>query len=138
LAQQVLEGGLAPRVTFVGELDQHRLDAAYDRADVFVLPTRHEGYGMAVAEAVARGLPVVSTPTGAIPDLVDAASGLIVPIDDVDALTNALETIMNDEARARLAEGARRRRDALPTWDEAVRQMASALTRFSGNGVLQR
>jgi glycosyltransferase involved in cell wall biosynthesis len=138
LARQALEQGIASRVTFAGALDEQRLDAAYDRADVFVLPTRHEGYGMAVAEAVARGIPVVSTPTGAIPELVDAASGRLVPIDDVEALTEALETVMDDGARARLADGACRRRETLPTWAEAVDRMAAALTRFATDGILQR
>lgn len=131
--------GLADRVTFTGDLDDAALAAAYDRADAFVLPTRHEGYGMVVAEAVAAGLPVVATPTGAIPDLVDAASGVIVPVDDVAALTGALRAVITDDAyRLRLAEGARRRRDALPRWDTAAREMAAALERFATHGILQR
>ena len=63
---QLCERGLEDRVALVGDLDAAALGAAYDRADVFVLPTLYEGYGMAVAEALARGLPVVSTDTGAI------------------------------------------------------------------------
>jgi glycosyltransferase involved in cell wall biosynthesis len=138
LASQLLAAGLGPRVTFVGELDEARLASAYDRADAFVLATRHEGYGMAVAEAVARGLPVVSTPTGAIPELVDAASGIIVPIDDVEALTQAIEVVLNDAVRARLTEGAQRRRAGLPTWSDAARQMAAALAGFADHGIVQR
>ncbi|MEZ5292876.1 MAG: glycosyltransferase family 4 protein [Vicinamibacterales bacterium] len=131
--------GLADRVTLAGDLDELALGAAYDRADVFVLPTRHEGYGMAVAEAVARGLPVVSTPTGAIPDLVDATSGALVPGDDPAALAAALDRLVtDDEWRARLAAGARARRDALPRWPDAAREMAAALTRFGAHGVVQR
>jgi len=137
LASQVLVAGLADRVTFVGELGEAALAAAYDRADVFVLATRHEGYGMAVAEAVARGLPVVSTPTGAIPELVDAASGVLVPNDDVEALTSALERLVNDHERARLTEGARRRRHDLPTWQDAAREMAAALERYRTRGIVQ-
>lgn len=133
LHAQVARLGLADRVTFPGSLDATALDAAYDRADVFVLPTRHEGYGMAIAEAVARGLPVISTPTGAIPELVDDTSGVLVPIDDVDALTTALQRIVGDDVeRRRLATGARARRTTLPTWADAARQMADALTRFGG------
>jgi glycosyltransferase involved in cell wall biosynthesis len=131
--------GLTARVAFSGDLDEAGLAAAYDRADVFVLPTRHEGYGMVVAEAVAAGLPVVATPTGAIPDLVDASSGAIVPVDDVAALADALGAIVaDDRRRLRLAEGARRRRDTLPRWDTAAREMAAALERFATHGILQR
>ncbi|MGE3471691.1 MAG: glycosyltransferase family 4 protein [Vicinamibacterales bacterium] len=131
--------GLADRVTLAGDLDESALAAAYDRADVFVLPTRHEGYGMAVAEAVARGLPVVSTPTGAIPDLVDETSGVLVPVDDPAALAAALHRLVgDDEWRGRLAAGARARRDALPRWPEAARQMAAALVRFAAHGIVQR
>lgn len=131
--------GLRNRVTFAGDLDESALREAYDNADVFVLPTRHEGYGMAVAEAVAAGLPVVATPTGAIPDLVDATSGVIVPIDDVDALTAALARVIGDDAvRTSLAAGAARRRDTLPRWDDSARGMAGALTRFATHGILQR
>lgn len=136
---QVARLGLGDRVAFTGDLDAAALARAYDRADVFVLPTRHEGYGMAVAEAVARGLPVVSTPTGAIPDLVDDTSGVLVPIDDVGALTRALDGIIGDDAeRARLAAGARARRDRLPQWSDAARQMAAALRRFGGDGSVPR
>jgi glycosyltransferase involved in cell wall biosynthesis len=131
--------GVTDRISFAGDLDHRMLDLAYDRADVFVLPTRHEGYGMAVAEAVARGLPVVATPTGAIPELVDEHSGVLVPIDDVAALRAALDPLLRDDgARARLAAGARRRRDTLPRWSDSAHAMAAALMRFSDHGILQR
>jgi glycosyltransferase involved in cell wall biosynthesis len=132
LRAQVAALGFADRVSFSGSLDAAALDAAYDRADVFVLPTRHEGYGMAVAEAVARGLPVVSTPTGAIAELVDDTSGILVPIDDVDGLASALARVIGDDAaRGRLAAGAHVRRQTVPTWADAARLMADALTRFA-------
>ena len=54
--------GLSARVNFAGELAGDALSACYDESDIFVLPTHYEGYGMAVAEALARGIPVVSTP----------------------------------------------------------------------------
>ena len=131
--------GLADRVTFTGDLDDAALAAAYRSADVFVLPTRHEGYGMVVAEAVAAGLPVVATPTGAIPDLVDESNGVLVPIDDVPALTAALQRIIgDDEYRLALAEGARRRRAGLPRWRDAAARMAAALSHFSAHGILHR
>ncbi len=139
LREQLRVSGLAERVTLAGDLDALALSAAYDRADLFVLPTRHEGYGMAVAEAVAHGLPVVSTITGAIPELVDDRSGALVPMDDPAALAAALQPLVADDgARARVSAGARRRRDLLPRWPDSARAMAEALTRFAGNGIVQR
>lgn len=130
--RQAEERGLAERVTFAGDLDAPTLAAAYDCADVFVLPTRYEGYGMAVAEAVARGLPVISTRTGAIPDLIDECSGVLIPIDDTDALADALEALIADDGRrARLTTGARARRQTLPTWADAARAMAAVLSRHA-------
>lgn len=123
--------GLEERVTLVGELDAASLDECYDRADLFVLATRQETYGMAVAEALARGLPVVSTTTGAIGDLVGDEAGLLVPPGDGEALTAALARVLGDaELRARLAGGARRVRERLRSWDEAVGEMAAALERL--------
>jgi glycosyltransferase involved in cell wall biosynthesis len=123
--------GLQDHVTLTGELDDASLAAAYDAADLFVLATRHETYGMAVAEALAHGLPVVSTTTGAIPDLVGDHAGLLVPPGDEAALAAALARVMSDShLRDRLAEGARRTRDRLATWDDAAEKMAAALERF--------
>jgi len=140
IVEQVRTCGLADRVTFAGEMDQTGLDAAYDAADVFVLPTRYEGYGMAVAEAVARGLPVVSTYTGGIPDLVGIDSGILLEPGAVSGWAYALGLLLSPDwdLRRRLAAGARARRETLPTWNDAARAMAAALTRFSEHGILQR
>lgn len=120
--------GLEDRVSLVGEMDGVRMAALYDSADLFVLATLHESYGMAVAEALARGLPVVSTTTGAIPQLVGVDAGILVPPGDVDALADALSSVMSDaRVRARLAEGARRVRRVLPTWEDATAKMLAAL-----------
>ena len=112
--------------------DGQALDRAYDAADVFVLATRQETYGMAVAEALARCLPVVSTTTGAIPALVGDEAGLLVPPGDVEALAHALTRVIGDEAlRRRLTAGAARVRSRLPSWDEAARRFGAALEGLS-------
>jgi len=119
---------LQRQVSLVGELDGPALAARYHHADVFVLATRQETYGMAVAEALARGLPVVATATGAIPDLVGQDAGVLVPPGDTVALTAALGRVLGDAGlRAQLAEGAQRVRARLPGWDKAVGRMESAL-----------
>jgi glycosyltransferase involved in cell wall biosynthesis len=121
---------LSDRVTFTGDLHRPELDREYDCADIFVLPTFHEGYGMVVAEALARGLPVVSSPTGAIAELVTSDAGVLVPPGNVPELARVLGDVIDSKAlRTRLAEGARRIRDRLPTWDMAARRMAEALER---------
>jgi glycosyltransferase involved in cell wall biosynthesis len=133
LLQFVREHGLENRVAFAGEVDGDHIDTYYDAADVLVMPTRYEGYGMAVAEGLARGLPVVSTATGAIGDLVGADAGLLVPVDDQAALTRALRTVIADPvARARLREGALRVRARLSTWDDSAARLAAALAALTG------
>lgn len=130
LRWQIERLGLENRVDFVGELNDEGLDRCYDRADIFVLPTFHEGYGMAVAEALARGLPVIGTPTGAIAELVSNGAGLLVAAGDARALSSALSRVMRDaDLRPRLAEGARRARGRLSTWGDASTRMAAALER---------
>jgi Glycosyl transferases group 1 len=74
----------------LGAVPPERIVELYLASDVFVLASRFEGYGMALAEAIAHGLPVVSTMAGAIPDTVPAGTGLLVPPDDTAALAQAL------------------------------------------------
>lgn len=110
---------LSAHVTLAGNLDSAGLASAYADADVFVLATRRETYGMAVSSALAWGLPVVSTHTGAIPALVGDTAGIVVPVDDEAALTAALARILGDAAlRARLAAGALRAAERLPSWHD--------------------
>jgi glycosyltransferase involved in cell wall biosynthesis len=121
--------GLGDCVTLAGELDGPALEMCYDRADLFVLATRQETYGMAVAEALAHGLPVVSTTTGAIPDLVGEGAGLLVAPGDTAALSQALtRALCDDELRASLANGARQRRTMLRGWEEATARMVDVLS----------
>lgn len=121
---------LQARVTLAGELSGLALDAAYDAADLFVLPTHYEGYGMVVAEALAHALPVVSTATGAVPELVGDDAGVLVPPGDAAALRDVLRSLMTDEVQfARLRAGARAARATLPSWDEACARMEAALMR---------
>lgn len=131
----MLAEGLANRVSLVGEVDASALAGHYDSADLFVLPTLYEGYGMAVAEALARGLPVVGTAAGAIPELIGGGAGIVVPPGDAEKLAAALSEVLTDAStRARLARGARRVRECLPSWPEAARKMAEALERAAGDG----
>jgi glycosyltransferase involved in cell wall biosynthesis len=128
--------GLDSVVELAGEADATTLPGYYDSADIFVLPTLYEGYGMAVAEALARGLPVVSTDTGAIAEMVGDQAGIVVPPGDVAALSAAISQVVVGPAsagvRKKLAQGARQVRERLPTWDDAANRMDALLCRVAG------
>jgi glycosyltransferase involved in cell wall biosynthesis len=128
LEHQVERLALRARVSFLGDLDSDALEREYGRADLFVLASHLEGYGMALAEAVARGIPVVSTTAGAIPETVPAAAGVLVPPGDSRALARALAGLLDhDDARARLAANARAAAATLQTWRTAAERFAAAL-----------
>ena len=120
--------GLAGRVHWHGEVDEATLAAHYAAANLFVLPSFHEGYGMAVAEALAHGLPVVTTTAGALAQTLPPAAGLAVPPGDVPALRAALVWLLADtSARAACASAARDAATRLPTWTQAAQHFAAAL-----------
>lgn len=126
--------GLGERVRLHGEVDPTTLKAMYDLADAVVLPSFFEGYGMVLAEALARGLPVVSTTAGAIPETVPRDAGVLVPPGDAPALRAALAALIDEPVRrAQLAAGARAARLALPTWPQAVACFARALNALAMN-----
>ena len=130
LRQAIAKLRLAGRVRFAGEVDHVALERYYDRADGFVLATLHEGYGMALAEALARGLPIVSTQAGAVPDTVPPDAGLLVPPGDPVALRRALAQFLDEpDLRARLAAGARAARGRLPSWADSCARLSDALRR---------
>jgi glycosyltransferase involved in cell wall biosynthesis len=119
---------LEDRVTLAGEVDAHLIGQYYAQADLFVLPTRHEGYGMAVAEALAHGLPVISTPVGAIAELVGRDAGLLVRPDDSAGLRDAIGRVFNEPGLLdSLLRGAARARAALPDWSQSCATMVRAL-----------
>ena len=120
--------GLDARITLAGEVSKAALDALYHCADLYVQPSHFEGYGMAVAEALMRGLPVIATRTGAASRLVADDAGLLVTPGEPDELKAALARVFADSAlRARLRTGAVRARKMLGSWAQAARQFDSAL-----------
>jgi len=131
LEQAIARAGLGERVLLAGEWPPERLGAAYQEADLFVLPSYHEGYGMAFAEALAHGLPIIGTTAGAIPETVPTDAALLVPPGDRNALNRALAMAMDNAAlRAQLASGATRAGAALPDWPRAIRGWIEALDRL--------
>jgi len=128
LENDIIRLNLTERVTVIGTVASERLAALYADANLFVLASRFEGYGMAYAEAIANGLPVIGTTAGAIPETAPAGAGILVPPDDVIALEAALRRLVTDpQERNRLAAGARSAAASLPTWTESARVIARAL-----------
>jgi glycosyltransferase involved in cell wall biosynthesis len=125
--------GLGDRIAVLGAVPPERVIELYLTSDVFVLASRFEGYGMALTEAIAHGLPIVSTTAGAIPDTMPAGTGLLVPPNDVAALAKALRRLIGDRAeRRRLAMNASAAAAQLPTWQEAARLFAGAIETVDG------
>lgn len=125
---RVQRHGLTDRVTLAGEMDDAALEATYDAADIFVLASELEGFGMAFAEALARGLPIFGSGAGAVRDTVPETAGRIVPVGDTVALRAALVRVIEDSNyRRQLAKGARAAGCALPDWPSAGRAFAYAI-----------
>jgi len=91
--------GVEDRVTFVGHVDHDEVYDAYDRADVYVLPSRTEGSPKTIPEAMARGCPILATAVGNVPTLLDGDAGLVYEPGDVACLTAALRRLGTDEER---------------------------------------
>lgn len=119
---------LEERIFFVGEIGDDELEAHYHQADVFVLPSFHEGYGMVLSEAIARGLPVICSDAGAMPDTVPDGAGILVPPGDVSSWSEALSTFMSDNTqRHQLRQAAVQARQHLRSWQQAVEEFSSVL-----------
>jgi glycosyltransferase involved in cell wall biosynthesis len=124
--------GLTGRIGFHGELTGAALDAAYHAADLFLLASHYEGYGMVLTEAVARGIPVVATAGGAVPFTLPEGSGLLAPPGDVDGLRQVLARLITEaDLRRRLRRGAQQAAHTLPTWDDVIDRVSLTLDEVS-------
>lgn len=129
----IANADLGGRIRLAGVLSGTALEGAYAAADVLVAPSRSETYGMAVTEALARGLPVIGAAVGGLPEALGRAPdgtlpGILVAPDDAAALAVALAAWLRDDAlRRRLRRAALERRPALPGWDQTVRDVAAGL-----------
>jgi glycosyltransferase involved in cell wall biosynthesis len=133
LRRRAADGGIGHRVCFTGPITGVDLDRRYAAADLLVLASRAETYGMVVTEALARGLPVVTSDVGGVTEALGHGAdgvrpGLLVPPDDPAALGAALRVWLRDgELRQRLRSAACARRESLPRWSTTASVLADVL-----------
>jgi glycosyltransferase involved in cell wall biosynthesis len=134
LRRRGVDAGLADRVSFTGPRTGVDLARTYGAADLLVLASRAETYGMVVIEALARGLPVIACDVGGVSEALGYGAdgirpGLLVAPEDPAALAAALRAWLGDaELRRRLRQAARERRESLPAWSSTASVVAGVLT----------
>lgn len=82
------------QVIFRGEQDRQQIAQAFERSDIFVLASRGETFGVAYIEAMSMGLPVIATSCGGTEDFINPEVGILIPVNDIDALLNSMEYMM--------------------------------------------
>ena len=137
LRAQIAAEGLGERITLTGAVFGNAHDALLHGADIFVSPSRYEGYGMALASALARGLPVLATTAPAIPSTVPPGTGLLVPPDDAAAFAHGLRRLMHDPAlRRQLSDTAWAHRQSLPRWEDTAAIIAGVIKEVADGRLL--
>jgi glycosyltransferase involved in cell wall biosynthesis len=140
LRGHVADTGMAGRVIFCGPLVGTRLEEAYGAADLLLLPSRREAYGMVVTEALARAVPVVAADVGGVREALGADSlgnvpGLLFAPGDADGLADALRSWLTDpELRGSLRQRALSRRATLTGWAESAARLADVVDRVLAGG----
>ncbi|MGL4323695.1 MAG: glycosyltransferase family 4 protein [Beijerinckiaceae bacterium] len=134
LCKRVGERNLGGHVTFAGSLSDAALAQLYHVTDIFVMASHYEGYGMALTEALAHGLPIVTTLSGAAAVQAPDDAALKVPVNDPEALKIALARVMGDrELRQRMGDAAWAAAQHLPRWSDTVATIAKTLHRVAGS-----
>jgi glycosyltransferase involved in cell wall biosynthesis len=128
LQTAIEDTGLGPHIALTGAVGQEQLDRFYDASDLFVMPSLYEGYGMVLAEAMARGLPIVCTTGGAAAATVPDAAAIKVPPGDALALGSAIRRVLDDAAlRCRMSDAAWAAGQKLPRWEDTARTIADVI-----------
>ena len=130
--ERVARSPVSDRIKFRGPLSPQDVIDAYDRADIFALPSRFETCSMATMEAMSRGLPVAAYRVGGLPDLLPEGSRRVLaePGDRAGWRESLRNLIVNPAERLRLGEMNRDATNGFPSWDECSRAMQRFLERF--------
>ena len=126
LEDQIHTSNLGERIRLVGEIED--TSKILSKAHIFALASRYEGYGMVFAEALSHGLPIVACKAGAIPEVVPAEAGHLVPIDDTEAFAFALRALLESPTlRKKMAAAAREASRGLPGWADSAQIISKRL-----------
>ncbi len=139
LQHRIAATRLQDRVMVLGAVPREELDRLYETSHLVLMPSLYEGYGMVLAEAMARGLPIICTTGGAAADLVPETAGLKVAPGDVAAFRYALQRIITQpELLATLADASYAAGQRLPQWQDTARIIAGVVKQVgsgsSGSG----
>lgn len=126
--KMVEKSGLSDRVIFTGEVSEQKLKDIIQNAHLLVHPSRYEGYGMVITEAISRGIPVLSSSGGALKFTLPEGAGILHEPGNVQSLNKALSSILKDEVLySIIRKGAERAREEIRTWDQAAAEFKIAL-----------
>jgi glycosyltransferase involved in cell wall biosynthesis len=132
LRELIASSPVAGRIDLRGALSNTALSDLYTSADAFVMSSLYEGYGMVLSEALAHGLPIVSTRAGAAAETVPDEAALKVEPGDIAALSQALRRVIVDTAlRKRLAESSWAAGQRLPQWQDTARRIADVVAKVA-------
>jgi len=125
---------LESKIIFAGEVGDAALERYYQQADLMVLASWHEGYGMVLDEAIARGLPIVCTSGGAMDQTVPEGAGIIVAPGNVDEFCSALALFMqNGSTRQNLRSAAQDARNRQRSWPVAIDEFCALLDKLQAH-----
>ena len=124
----IAAAGLVDRISIAGAVDDATLASLYNKTDLFVMPSLFEGYGMVLAEAMARGLPIICTTGGAAAETVPDGAGIKVPPADARVFAEALTRVMGGaQLRQALADASWAAGQKLPRWTDTARIIANVI-----------
>ena len=129
LRNQITREGMADRITLLGPVDEAHLARLYDTADIFVMASHYEGYGMVLSEALARGLPIVCTTGGAAAETVPDGAAVKVEPASPRALAWSIGRVLEEDGQLRrsIADAAWAAATQLPRWNDTARTVAAVI-----------